>query len=503
MNVVLNPDEIQTLQLNDKIFIDGHYYRINYIQGANLIERSSVPVELLKTLPRKLKYPRRRIYTQPNIYVDVVQNDLNENGETGYTSYQTGLPVTSSNIITQASTRDGNTVFESSVIWDTTKTVTYNPKISLVGTANYDESSNNVLVLGDAVEVPQATKNVGLFNPTHYDSSSIYKPNTVYVGANVVTGRTSTEPKVIDLGQFQNYYITGSDNQYPFYYFNWVGTGSGINYVYLPDADELNGVAYQMQVSESYTSGREIVIVPSGSQTIEKKLYPSGSVILTVTESMYEFKSVNGEWLSTIKPQTGSINPPSRGSYISIYSTASNAINIANRMFTASFTTVDFCNDIYSITCAKVSEGNFEIEFREIKQSKTYNQLKGIHKLCEIYGAYMTEALGCKVNSENAKESLKYAINYTRLANEGEALAEALKIKRLKELQGGKMKLSELQDLIAGLKICYRVPASFADATLKEMQELIEKVHELGRDRGWHDLVLTNQEMQAMINYYK
>jgi len=93
----------------------------------------------------------------------------------------------------------------------------------------------------------------------------------------------------------------------------------------------------------------------------------------------------------------------------------------------------DFCNDIYSITYAKVSEGNFEVEFREIKQSKTYLQLKGIHKLCEIYGVYMSETLGCKVNSENAKESLKYIIGYTRLANEGEALAEALKLKRNKE----------------------------------------------------------------------
>ena len=163
----------------------------------------------------------------------------------------------------------------------------------------------------------------------------------------------------------------------------------------------------------------------------------------------------------------------------------------------------DFCNDIYSITCAKVSEGNFEVEFREVKQSKTYLQLKGIHKLCEIYGVYMTEALGCKVNSENAKESLKYAIDYTRLANENEATAEAFRLKREKKLQGEKMKLSELQDLIASLKICYRVPASFKDATLKEMQELIEKVHELGRHRGWHNLVLTNQDMQAMINYYK
>ena len=366
MNVVLNPDEIQTLQLNDKIFIDGHYYRINYIQGANLIERSSVLVELLKTLPRKLKYPRRRIYEQPNVFVDVVQNEPSINGETGYTNYQTGLPVTSSNILNQASTRDGNTILGESVVWDTTKTIIYNPKITLVGTANYDESSNNVLVLGDAIEVPQATKNVGLFNPTHQDSTTTYNSNTVYVGANVVTGRTSTEPKIIDLDQFQNYYITGSDNQYPFYYFNWVGTGSGVNYVYLPDADELNGVAYQMQVSESYTSGREIVLVPSGSQTIEKKLYPSGSVILTVTESMYEFKAVDGEWLSTIKPQTGSINPPERGSYISIYSTGSYTISPANSVRTASFTTVDFSKDISLVGSSQLTPtypGVYDIQF--------------------------------------------------------------------------------------------------------------------------------------------
>jgi hypothetical protein len=35
------------------------------------------------------------------------------------------------------------------------------------------------------------------------------------------------------------------------------------------------------------------------------------------------------------------------------------------------------------------------------------------------------------------------------------------------------------------------------------MQGLIEKVHELGRVRGWHNLILTNQEMQEMVNYYQ
>jgi hypothetical protein len=162
----------------------------------------------------------------------------------------------------------------------------------------------------------------------------------------------------------------------------------------------------------------------------------------------------------------------------------------------------DFCNNLYSIAHAKVSEGSFEVEFREIKQSKTYLQLKAIHKLCEIYGDYMTEALGRTISFENAKESLKYAIDYTRLANENEAIAEAFRLKREKELQGEKMKLTEWQNTVDGLKTHYKVPASFKKATLQEMQELIEKIHELGRDRGWHKLILTNQEIQSMINYY-
>jgi hypothetical protein len=56
--------EIKNIQLNDKIFIDGQYYRINKISGASLTETTSVVVELLKTIPRQLNYTgRRRIVT--------------------------------------------------------------------------------------------------------------------------------------------------------------------------------------------------------------------------------------------------------------------------------------------------------------------------------------------------------------------------------------------------------------------------------------------------------
>ncbi len=163
----------------------------------------------------------------------------------------------------------------------------------------------------------------------------------------------------------------------------------------------------------------------------------------------------------------------------------------------------DFCNNLHSIAYAKASEGSFEVEFRDIKQSKTYLQLKGIHKLCEIYASYISEALGFKVNFENAKEDLKYKIGYTRLANEDEAFAEAQRIRREKELEVGKMKLKDFQNLVAILKAHYQVPASFADASLEDMQILIEKIHELGRDRGWHKLILTSQDMQSLINSYK
>lgn len=163
----------------------------------------------------------------------------------------------------------------------------------------------------------------------------------------------------------------------------------------------------------------------------------------------------------------------------------------------------EFCNNLYSIAHAKASESSFEVEFRDIKQSKTYLQLKGIHKLCEIYASYMSEASGLKVSFENAKEDLKYKIGYTRVANEDEAFAEAQRIRREKELTGEKIKLKDFQNLVLGLKAHYQVPASFADASLEDMQILIEKIHELGRNRGWHNLILTNQDMQSLINSYK
>jgi sugar diacid utilization regulator len=165
---------------------------------------------------------------------------------------------------------------------------------------------------------------------------------------------------------------------------------------------------------------------------------------------------------------------------------------------------MQFSDKVYLHTKELMQKGKeFQVEFKPFVKSKSYDQLKGIHKLCEIYGNYMSESLGLKVSFENAKESLKYAIDYTRLANKDEAVAETLKIKRDLKTKSKNMTINEFNSLVEGLQLEYLVPASFGDATLEEMQELIEKVHELGRERGWHKLILTNQEMQEMVNYYQ
>lgn len=172
-------------------------------------------------------------------------------------------------------------------------------------------------------------------------------------------------------------------------------------------------------------------------------------------------------------------------------------------VFTLDQKPLDFAEDVYlEIVSLATQNKEFQVEIKPLKNAKTYLQLKGIHKLCEIYQSYMSESYGQAFSFENAKESLKYAIDYTRLANDDEAMATVLKIKREKSLEGKKITKQEFNNLKEGLKQNYRVPKSFAEATLEEMMLLIEKIHELGRNRGWHNLVLTSEETRQMIKYY-
>lgn len=169
-------------------------------------------------------------------------------------------------------------------------------------------------------------------------------------------------------------------------------------------------------------------------------------------------------------------------------------------VFTLNQTPLDFADGVYLeiVNLAKQNK-EFQVEIKPLENPKTYNQLKGIHKLCQIYGNYMSESYGQVFSFDNAKERLKYEIGYTRLANYDEALAIAL---REKDLIKKTFKRKEFAKLVNIVQKNYIVPKSFAKASLEEMMLLIEKIQELGRDRGWHNLVLTSEDTKAMIKYY-
>ena len=375
MNIILLPDEIQNIQLNDKIFVDGHYYRINKIQGANLIEEQSTQVELLKTLPRRLKFPRRRIYVNPTDFVDVVQNDLNEGGTTSYSTYLTDELVTSSAILEQASTRDGNEVYNGTVVWNTVKPVIYNPKVTTVGLVDYDETSNNVFAVGNDVVIPQGTNNAAILLPGR--DLSEYKSDTVYMGASVSQNRIATEYTTVTASAGTTYSLTASVNQYPFYYTTWSGS-AGNFYYELPDAEDLDGVQYQFYIDSAFTVG-SIYVLPSGSQTVEgNPEFP-----LTVTGSTYQFKSFNGTWVPSVDPGVGGGGGGGgtigSGSYLSAYNSSSIS-PAANVSASLTLPSVDFSQSISIVSGSRITfdkAGVYDIQFsaQTVKTTGTDTQV--------------------------------------------------------------------------------------------------------------------------------
>ena len=70
------------------------FYRINKINGANLSRRDSVEIEFIKTIARKLTFPRRRVTnTFTGVSRDVQFQGYNPNGSGIYNDFETGQIV--------------------------------------------------------------------------------------------------------------------------------------------------------------------------------------------------------------------------------------------------------------------------------------------------------------------------------------------------------------------------------------------------------------------------
>ena len=151
MNVFMSPTDIPNIRLNDRIFIDGHYYRINKILGANVSREATVTVELLKTLPRNLQFPRRRVTEIGELPVDLIVDDaeFKDDGFVGYVDYETGLAYTGS-ALTPAASRDGFETYGNKVVWD----VNQSPQVKFtsqtnIGLNRVDESADTIDARGE------------------------------------------------------------------------------------------------------------------------------------------------------------------------------------------------------------------------------------------------------------------------------------------------------------------------------------------------------------------
>ena len=214
-NVYLTPNEIPGIRLNQKVFIDGAYYRINKINGANLSRRDSVEIEFIKTIARKLTFPRRRVKnTITGVSRDIQFQGQNPNGGGIYNDFETGLVVDDFDTISQAGPLDGLRVFPVGV-GGTTASAVWNysdPTIPVlaqtsIGTNTVSADSSKVLTLGSQNSVGSSVSTataLGQFNTIEQNVT-----NAFVIGQQNTIGETSQNTQI--LGGTGNT-ISGSNN---------------------------------------------------------------------------------------------------------------------------------------------------------------------------------------------------------------------------------------------------------------------------------------------------
>ena len=311
LNIILQPFEVKTIKLNNKIFIDGHYYRINKISGANLTDESSVKVELLKVIQQKLKYPRRRISIGDigSGYTDVRISNLGDGGRVEYVDFESGEIITSGSILEQASSRDGYAYYSGSneVVWTPIRTPypttnksngvnyiddrasnvqvngsgntigAYISNANIVGENNtLLESAGNVNIFGNnvyasgsienmfvvnqsgSVLVESGSSNVIAFNPTQPITEA--DNGRTIIGNGYIQGTIYSTYENIPLASTDIVYLTSSNANH--YHFQWSG-GAGVATAYIPSASLAPNDGLTLRFTTDSTLAGTINILPS------------------------------------------------------------------------------------------------------------------------------------------------------------------------------------------------------------------------------------------------
>jgi len=287
-NVYLKPTEIQDIALNDKIFIDGQYYRINKINGANLTKRDTVEVELIRTLARKLTFPRRRVRIgTTGATRDIIWDGYQQGGGGNYVGFNDGEVITDIGALREAGQLDGYRVFESgsgtgSVVWNYADAVVPALQQNIIGTNEVAVDSSKISVLGSKNTVATAVSTAQVMG--QYNTVEQNVTNAFIIGQENRIGETSVNTQI--LGGVGNY-SSGSNNNLTI----MGGTGS-----YASNTDFsaiINGYSAALRDSDVTTlitpHENEVVINGSGHTVIGLNLEGAGLDLLNTRN--------NSNWL--------------------------------------------------------------------------------------------------------------------------------------------------------------------------------------------------------------
>ena len=183
-NIKFAPEELKDIQLNNKIFINGQYYRINKISSFDLTKEASIEVTLIKSPVRKFQFPRRRVYDQVSssgtgsssggTYTDVTLDagSLGSGGDGNYVFVDDDIAVSGSgnqDLLGRVAPLDGLTLYDSgiasgSVVWKAAAPQNTNgvrPIVSL-GDNNINFGANEVTAVGNNNTVNDQTSIVNI-----------------------------------------------------------------------------------------------------------------------------------------------------------------------------------------------------------------------------------------------------------------------------------------------------------------------------------------------------
>jgi hypothetical protein len=283
-NVYLKPTEIQDIALNDKIFIDGAYYRINRINGANLSRRDTVEVELIKIIAQQLKFPKRRV---GNIDLVLDYNSLSIGGTGVYVDLDTGAVVNNFDTIRAVAAKDYMQIYNNagtaSVVWDYQVEIDNTNQFdqAVLGTNQVDIGASKVSALGSGNQVKAGTE------------TSFIVGNQNFVGENTTNVTIFGEGHSVD-DQAQNAQILGgASNSISGSNQSTIVGSTGTTIVNCDNSISINGTSDTILQSDFTTAinshENEVIVNGSGHAVIGLNLEGAGLDLLNTRN--------NSNWL--------------------------------------------------------------------------------------------------------------------------------------------------------------------------------------------------------------